>query len=174
MEEWRDIPGYEGKYMASNQGNIKSLNYRNTGKEKVLALHIGHHNYRTVHFKVMGKSKRLKVHRLVWMAFNGEIPEGFVINHIDENPANNALNNLSLATYRENANWGTRNERISAKMTNGKRSRPVLQMNMNGDLVAKYPSLREVKRINGFDDSFVSLCCRGVYNQAYGFQWRYA
>lgn len=174
MEEWRDIPGYEGKYMASNQGNIKSLNYKNTGKEKILVLHKERNNYRTVHFKVMGKDKRLKVHRLVWMAFNGEIPEGFVINHIDENPANNALNNLSLMTQQENANWGTRNARISLTKTNGKRSKPVLQIDMNGDLVARYPSLREVERINGFDNSFVSLCCRGVHKQAYGFQWRYA
>lgn len=37
MEEiWRDIDGYEGLYKVSNLGNIKSLNYRRTGKEKIL------------------------------------------------------------------------------------------------------------------------------------------
>ena len=31
-EEWRDIPGYDGRYQASNFGNIRSLNYR--GKKR--------------------------------------------------------------------------------------------------------------------------------------------
>ena len=35
-EEWRDIEGFEGKYMASNTGKVKSLNYNKTGKEKIL------------------------------------------------------------------------------------------------------------------------------------------
>jgi hypothetical protein len=34
MEIWKDIPNYEGKYMVSNIGNIKSLNFKNTKKEK--------------------------------------------------------------------------------------------------------------------------------------------
>ena len=34
MEEWKDIPAYQGKYQVSNLGNVKSLNYNRTGKEK--------------------------------------------------------------------------------------------------------------------------------------------
>ena len=33
VEIWKDIPGYEGLYQASNTGKIKSLNYNNTKKE---------------------------------------------------------------------------------------------------------------------------------------------
>lgn len=53
------------------------------------------------------------LHRLVWVAFNGEIPEGLTINHNDENKQNNSVANLSLMTAKEQANYGTRNERIS-------------------------------------------------------------
>lgn len=42
------------------------------------------------------------VHRLVWENFVGEIAEGYEIDHIDDNPHNNALSNLQLMERREN------------------------------------------------------------------------
>lgn len=47
-------------------------------------------------------SKRL--HRLVWETFNGEIPEGMQIDHIDGNKENNALNNLRCVDAKTNSN----------------------------------------------------------------------
>lgn len=38
MEVWKDIEGYEGKYQVSNIGNVRSLNWRNTGVVKSLYL----------------------------------------------------------------------------------------------------------------------------------------
>lgn len=46
--------------------------------------------------------KHFLVHRVVWEAFNGPIPEGYDIDHIDGNPHNNALNNLQAITHKEN------------------------------------------------------------------------
>lgn len=46
--------------------------------------------------------KTFLVHRVVWEAFNGEIPEGLQVNHIDGNKANNNLSNLELVTPAEN------------------------------------------------------------------------
>ena len=54
-------------------------------------------------------------------AFNGPIPEGMQVNHIDENTLNNNLENLNLMTPSENINWGTRNERDRLKKINKKR-----------------------------------------------------
>lgn len=42
------------------------------------------------------------MHRLVWEAFNGAIPEGYEIDHVDENKGNNSLGNLRLMTRLEN------------------------------------------------------------------------
>lgn len=39
---------------------------------------------------------------MVWEAFNGEIPEGYDIDHLDGNPKNNSLNNLEMVTHQEN------------------------------------------------------------------------
>lgn len=46
--------------------------------------------------------KHFLVHRAIWEAFNGLIPEGMDIDHIDGNPHNNALSNLQAITHREN------------------------------------------------------------------------
>ena len=46
--------------------------------------------------------KLFYIHRLVWEAFNGEIPEGKEIDHIDGNPRNNALDNLQVITRKNN------------------------------------------------------------------------
>ena len=51
-------------------------------------------------------NKRVEVllHRLVWETFNGEIPSGMEIDHIDTNKENNSLNNLRCVTAKENMN----------------------------------------------------------------------
>jgi hypothetical protein len=42
------------------------------------------------------------LHRIIWEMHNGEIPEGFQIDHIDRNPLNNKLENLRIATQNQN------------------------------------------------------------------------
>lgn len=39
---------------------------------------------------------RKSIHVAIWEFYRGEIPEGYVIHHIDFNPANNALSNLQM------------------------------------------------------------------------------
>lgn len=46
--------------------------------------------------------KQHRVHRLIWMMLVGEIPDGYQIDHIDGNRANNHISNLRLATRAEN------------------------------------------------------------------------
>lgn len=46
--------------------------------------------------------KHFLVHRAVWEAFNSPIPEGYDIDHIDDNPKNNSLENLQAITHSEN------------------------------------------------------------------------
>ena len=53
-----------------------------------------------------GKSKSTKIHRFIWEAFNGSIPDGMTIDHIDSDKANNRLDNLQLLTHAENISKG--------------------------------------------------------------------
>jgi len=56
-----------------------------------------------------------KLHRLVWIYHNGDIPDGMQIDHIDGNSLNNLIENLRLATHGENQ----RNSKISSANTSG-------------------------------------------------------
>lgn len=168
MEEiWKSIKNYEGLYDASNYGRIRSLKF---GKVRILKPGKTKKGYLFVRLTKNGITKNFYVHRLVWEAFNGEIPDGYEINHIDENTGNNCLSNLSAASHKTNINYGTRNKRVSVAMTNGKLSDPVLQLTLDDVLVKEYPSIKECGR-NGFNQGAVWACCRGKLKQYKGFKW---
>lgn len=48
------------------------------------------------------EKKRYFIHRIVWSYFNGDIPDGYEIDHIDCNKSNNSISNLRLATNSQN------------------------------------------------------------------------
>jgi hypothetical protein len=54
------------------------------------------------YWEVQVCGKKLRVHRLIWEMHNGPIPEGYVVDHINQDPSDNRLENLRLATLSEN------------------------------------------------------------------------
>ena len=58
--------------------------------------------YKYVVFANNKRRKKFLVHRLIYEAFNGEIPEGYTIDHIDQNPLNNCIDNLQCVTKQTN------------------------------------------------------------------------
>ena len=95
-EIWRDIKDYEGLYKVSNFGRVKSLNYRNTGREKILQLNKTKNGYIRVCLWKDGKTKAFLVHRLVALAFIDNIDLKPCVNHIDEDKTNNSVENLEF------------------------------------------------------------------------------
>ena len=61
--------------------------------------HIGAGGY----FRVQLFGKKYLVHRIIWEMFNGEIPKGKVIDHINNNPSDNRIENLQCITQTKNA-----------------------------------------------------------------------
>jgi hypothetical protein len=49
------------------------------------------------------KGKAYPAHRVIWEMFNGPIPEGLFIDHIDRDKLNNKLDNLRLVDKTQNA-----------------------------------------------------------------------
>ena len=187
-EIWRtaiyDGEIYEGLYKVSNLGRILSLNYHREGRAELMNPGETKDGYFQVELSKNGKTKTCRVHRLVAFTFL-ENPENLPqVNHKDEDKTNNFVflnedgtvnkekSNLEWKSPKENSNHGTRNERISKAMTNGKLSKPVLQLSLSGELIREWPSVMECSR-NGYDFRNVSACCLGKRKTAYGFRWEY-
>lgn len=108
-ETWRPIPGYEGRYEASNMGNIKSLPNQRRSTEKILAQHLRKDGYLTV--TLTGKDPVTARHfqrvhwvsRLVCLAFHGEPPLPHLqACHSDGVSTNNREFNLYWGTQAQN------------------------------------------------------------------------
>ena len=110
LEEWRDIPGYEGAYQASSWGRVRSLaravlsgyNKTRNKRERVLASVTHHSGYQIYGLRDGKNSKNYYGHTLILLAFIGPRPEGMVACHHDGNRSNNWLVNLRYATRADN------------------------------------------------------------------------
>lgn len=182
MEIWKDIEGYEGLYQVSNEGRVKSLQreivYKDGRKkaleEKILHNFLSDLGYYHVMLSKNGVPKRYKVHRLVAKAFIANPNNLPVINHKDENPKNNVVENLEWCTQGYNVRYGTMIERGRQTQFNREDlSKEVEQYTLNGDLVKTFKSASEVERKNPqFKTSSISRCCRN--NKVYkGYIWKY-
>lgn len=164
-EYWKPVVGYEGHYQVSNFGRVKSIKF---GKERILKQHINiKGGYYYVCLLKNGKHKNYYVHRLVAQAF---LPNPYKlpqVNHKDENKTNNNVDNLEWCTNEYNHNYGTINERISQSQ-----SKPVLQYDLNGNLIKEWKSINECGR-NGFNQGDICKCCNGKRKTAKGFIWVY-
>ena len=81
--------------------------------------------YLQVKTSMEGKLYRKYAHVLVWEAFNGAIPEGYEVDHIDDNKQNNQLSNLQLLTRKQNmAKCHERNPHIKYNLKNQEQKAP--------------------------------------------------
>lgn len=111
MEQWKDIPGYEGIYQASDMGGVKSLSRPSgarNGKIKIIKERILRHllmpnGYVRVSLCKKGVVKGDYVHRIVMAAFFGK--SELTVDHINSIKTDNRLCNLRYATYRENSTY---------------------------------------------------------------------
>lgn len=111
-EVWKEIPGFEGYYEASNLGNIRGVDrvvnciwgkcYPIKSREK--ATYQDKDGYLHVCLSKENKKCVPFIHRLVAMAFVENPGNKPCIDHIDGNKTNNRADNLRWCTHKENNN----------------------------------------------------------------------
>ena len=159
-EEWRDIKGYEGKYMVSNLGRVKSLNYSNTGKEGILNARDNGKGYLRVILWKDGKDKKYRINRLVAQAFipnPDNLPE---VNHKDEDKTNNRVDNLEWCSRQYNIEYS--------------QGKAVIGINKVSGLIVEFPSAREAERQTGINSRNICACLKGRQKSTGGFYWHYS
>lgn len=179
MEIWKDVLGFEGRYQVSNQGRIKSLNYSHSRKEKILRQYIHsvygkNRIYKQHYIKLIknGIRKTCFIHRLVWEAFNGPIPAGYQIDHKDNNPENNSLDNLQCITPSENNKKKyIDNPDLSEifKSFGGRNKKPIICLNNN----VIYNSISDASKKLSICHGNIIKVCKGERKQVNGFRFKY-
>lgn len=185
-QEWRPVPGYEEIYEVSNFGFIRSVDrvvITKNGKSlpikgKVLSPFKNKYGYLRVNLCGTGGAKAKYVHQIVASAFIQNEKNYDFVNHKDENKTNNFVSNLEWCNAYHNANWGSRNSRISSSKRN-QRGKPISGFNSDGTKVISFVSLSEAGR-NGFNKTAIWSAIHntrqkhgGVKRTYRGLTWRY-
>lgn len=172
-EEWKDVVGYEGFYMVSNIGRVKSLSFRNNQttikRELVLKQHLSWCGRILIDLSKDGVRKRMTLHRLVAQAFIPN-PEGLPqINHKDGNPKNCCVDNLEWCTASYNMKHAYRtglNEKT--RLMNERKKKPV--MRSDGKY---YDCAYAAAEDNGVTVFAIRDALKGRTHTSAGYSWRY-
>ena len=118
VEIFKDIPEYEGIYQISNLSNVKSLKRIINGsngriykiKENIRKQSIDSTGYLCLTLSKNG-DKIFRIHQLMAITFMNHIPkiDKLVVDHINNNPLDNRLENLQLISQRENSSKDKKN-----------------------------------------------------------------
>ena len=193
-EIWKDIAGYEGLYQISNFGRVKSLprelkrfaDRKCLTKERILKAHPNSKGYLRVPLKKDGIEEKRFLHRLVAEAFIPNPNNKSEVNHIDNIPINNAVENLEWTTHKENMEWasgcGRFNHLKEQRSKYGKMNiekaresvkRKVCLIDENGNVIKEYNTLTEACKDYGIDSGGLCRCCQGKQETCGGYHWRY-
>lgn len=179
-EQWADIQGFEGQYMISTCGRVKScdriLSHKGHGtwhiKERILKQNNAgpsKYKYMTVMLHA-GKGQMVckRVHRLVAEAFIPNPHNLPQVNHIDGNKLNNNVENLEWVTEQENSDHAWRTG-LCENIVKAKQ-KPVVNL----DTGERFSSLADAERSFGKSFGAISHVLNGKHERAHGYRWAYA
>ena len=161
-QEYKDIPGFEGRYAATKDGQIWSHWSKSFRK-----MYDNGQGYLNVNLSVDGKVKRARVHRLIAEAYIPK-PDWWApgmpldVGHRDDNPSNNNVDNLYWCTRKENLD--TNHFREAQKNKQFTKVRCV-------ETGVVYPSIKAAGEAIGKHRYGINLCLLGKQQTCGGLHW---
>ena len=172
MAVWKEVPGYEGMYLVSDDGQVMSVDRDVLGKNasgemiihrrgKIIKPHLRGRDglmYVAVGLSKDGERIAHSVHRLVAEAFipnPDNLPE---VNHKDQNTQNNCVENLEWCNRQYNIDYS--------------KSKKVAQY-FGGEKIAEYKSISFAGAITGIGRTAISNALNGRCDHAGGYEWRF-
>ena len=111
--------------------------------------------------------KYILKHRYIWEQYNGQIPEGYVIHHIDEDKSNNNIENLRMMLCGDHSILHRKN-----KSFNNLKSRKIYQKDKKTKKIINiFDRLSDIKEYN---ISCISKCCNNKMKSYKGFIWSFS
>lgn len=190
VEEWKEVPGYEGYYMASSFGRVHSVDRAivQTGKKThpryvkgvLLVQKINEAGYSTVYFCRDGVRKNLLAHRIIAITFIENEHNRPQVNHKKGLKTKNRRWLLEWATPAENIQHahktGLMHNRGPFKGESGNvhpLGKKVYAYDINGKLIGIYNSTRHVANVFNIRQMAVSDYCRGKRINTQGYKFSY-
>lgn len=185
MKKWKDIPGFEGLYKASTEGEICSIERTvfngvayHLLRERILKPIPNGTGYFSASLRKDNKTFRLYIHRLVAMTFLDNDNYDLEVNHIDGDKANNKLGNLEWVTRSANQNHkykvlkqaGTNKGKTGILNWN---SKPVNMINKNNEVVKTFAGVMEASRECNVNESSIRCAVYGRSKTCLGHKWEY-
>lgn len=181
MEEiWKDIPGYEGYYQASNLGRIKRIAFLHgkskmiIKKEKILKPINNKNGYYYIGLSRY-KVKQYRLHRIILSTFM-PIKNDYKmqVNHKNGNKHDNRLENLEWVSASENIKHAF-NSGLKHGLRNkyNKLSKKVIQYDLLGKKIKIWESTKQIERELGINNVSISQCCLGKIKKSHNYIWRY-
>ena len=174
VTEWKDIPGYDGKYQISVDGEVRHI----WPSGKVTMLHPFRYGAQGgsrrksrsgtayVNLCKNGTARAHKVAHLLAETFLGGIPAGMVAFHKDGIASNDYLRNIGFTTRRE----------LGVLVGGESRRRCVLKINRDGEVVEIFRSAREAARHDHMSYQTVIDRCHGKVKNPFalnGYNYQY-
>ena len=155
------------RYIVNSDGSVDNLSYNGrNGCVRACKFSKDAGGYSVFSVALSKGSKQLKVHQLVALAFIPNPKELPIINHKNENPSDNRVENLEWCTHKYNVNYGTRNKRASESFkATLEYPHPIVQI-WNNYIVKVFCSLDELKN-SGLDSCLVLEIAKGIKGGSY-------
>lgn len=172
----KDYPDYS----ISEDGQVWS-----NKTKKYLKPNYSSRGYASVELFNQNGSRRLLIHRLVAEAFLPNPNNYPQVNHKDENPSNNNVDNLEWCTAKYNMNYGdgakTRHlkidytkeiYKINARENGKKVSVPVYMFTKQGAFIKKFNSIKEASIDTNIHYTNIIAASLGKRKRAGGYVWK--